>query len=82
MSRVFRDPFSGQDLRVPSRRELIASSNLALLREKGVDPHDARCECCGDKLTDLGKIRFNGRIIGPECVKHPKLFPCRHHGGS
>jgi hypothetical protein len=78
MSRLYCDPSSGRDLHVPSRRELIAASNLQLLREKGIDPHDVHCECCGIQLTDLGKIKFTGRVIGPECVKHPELFPCRH----
>lgn len=78
MSRIYRDPFSGRDLRVPSRRESIAVSNLALLREKGIDPRDVRCECCGIQLTDIGKIKLSGHVIGPECSKHPELFPCRH----
>ena len=78
MSRVFHDRFLGRDLYVPSRRELIAASNLALLREKGIDPHDVRCQCCGIRLTDIGKIKFTGRVIGPECAKHPELFPCRY----
>jgi hypothetical protein len=78
MSRIYRDPFSGRDVHVPSRRELIAASNLALLRDKGIDSHDVHCECCGIQLIDLGKIKFSGRVIGPECVKHPELFPCRH----
>jgi len=78
MSRIWFDHSLGREVRVPSRRELIAASNLALLREKGVDPHDVRCECCGIRLTDLGKIKFTNTIVGPECVKHPELFPCRH----
>jgi hypothetical protein len=76
---MFRDPFYGRDLHVPSRRELIAASNLALLREKGIDAHDVHCECCGIQLTDIGKIKFAGCIIGPECVKHPELYPCKRH---
>ena len=77
MSRIFRDRISGQDIHVPSRRELVAASNFALLREREIDPLDVHCECCGKRLTDLGKKRFNGRIVGPECSGHPELFPCR-----
>jgi len=79
---MFRDLLSGQELRVPSRRELIAASNERLLHEKEIDVHDVRCECCGIPLTDIGKIRFTDRVVGPECAKHPELFPCRHLGAN
>jgi len=36
------------------------------------------CTRLGTPLTDIGKIRFTGHVIGPECAKHPELFPCRH----
>jgi hypothetical protein len=32
----------------------------------------------GIQLTDMGKIRFTGHVIGPECAKHGEIFPCRH----
>ena len=77
MSRIYHDKFSGRDFRVPSRNELIARSNLEVLKERGIDSLNVHCECCGIHLTDIGKIKFSSHIIGPECAKHPELFPCR-----
>jgi len=80
MSRTFYDRTLGREVAVPSRRELRYRANLTQLQEFGINPRDVHCGCCGIRLTDLSKITFNGASpIGPECSKHPFLFPCGRH---
>ena len=83
MTRTFYDRTLGREVRVPSKAELQVRTTLEILKDRGIDVHDIHCACCGLRLTELTKIKFNtSGPIGPECSKHPHLFPCRRHLGA